>query len=111
MATSSKKGRILSSRHQNHQQLTHKRKVYPATEGLRSEQTATQYHWHFRTFIKYLEDKFSKNIVEEMLLDWEPKEFENLIIEYLKYMHEVRHLKHSTINAAECCDNAFLQSK
>ena len=95
-----KKPPLSQSQSQPQTQPKLRRKAMPASEGLQSEQTGTQYVWHVRTFIKYLEQKYDRIIVEDLLLDWEPKELENRIIDYLKYMDKERHLKHSTINAA-----------
>jgi integrase len=93
----SRKGRTIVKQ----QQQVSKKTIYPVTEGLKSEQTKKQYKWHFETFLKWVGLKYAV-ITPEKLLEFDREELERLIIEYLKYLHQEKHLKPSSINSSMC---------
>ena len=77
--------------------------IYSEERGLKSKETEKQYKWHVETFLKWLSHKYSISVTREKVIEMgmeAPRKLENVIIEYLEYMHKQKNLKHSTMRNA-----------
>ncbi len=77
-----------------------KKVVHPVEKGLKSDLSKKVYRWHFNTFVKWLEYKYSTIIVDERLVQLGGQQLQLLLIEYIEHMDKDKHLKYATINAA-----------
>jgi len=69
------------------------RTVYPVTEGINSPQTKKKYDYYLKCFLKHFAIES-----QEALLDLkDPRLIEGMVIRYIKYLAEERHLVYSSI--------------
>lgn len=83
-------------------------KIHYVTEGLKSSQSARQYLFQFNAFLKFLGFSVgrstSKGVYDQYLvklLERSPEQIEELIVEFLQYLQDKKHLKASSINLAK----------
>ena len=71
------------------------RVIYAVTDGIASYQTRKKYAYHFICFVEHFD-----GITEDSLLSKaskEPRVFEAMIIQWIEYLSNERHHRHSTI--------------
>lgn len=75
--------------------------IYPVTEGLRSPRTIDAYHKSFNHFLNHI-------MIHDLqvLLDYNPKIIESFIIDYVRYLRDVKQLKHKS----RICGAIFVKS-
>jgi integrase len=68
---------------------------YDVTSGLRSAYSKEHYKWAFKTFLTHIQIEDPSTLLQK-----DPRFLESIIIEYIIYMAEDKHLSHNSIRGA-----------